>query len=177
MTNMEKVWYLGVILKSTNIAKRLMRSREHYHKDVNLLPCPRCGFCFESDFKLWGLKFNPFRIPKKCCFPVKFVITVLLRINAGGVHLIFDIFGGRLLFIQGRRIHEGGLYLRDTDCFVHLYGKIQSPRSIVKVELARPLHWPRDLYFSLQIAQNSQYPVYYLATEFLLLFATVFYLI
>ena len=29
-------------------------------------------------------------------------------------------------------------YLRDTDCFVHLYGKIQSPRSIVKVELARP---------------------------------------
>ena len=34
--------------------------------------------------------------------------------------------------------------------------------------------------FSLQIAQNSQYPVYYPATEFILLFATikaVFYLI
>ena len=34
--------------------------------------------------------------------------------------------------------------------------------------------------FSIQIAQNSEYPIYYLATEFLLLFATiktVFYLI
>ena len=37
--------------------------------------------------------------------------------------------------------HTGRHYsLRDTDCFVHLYGKIQSPRSTVKVELARPLH-------------------------------------
>ena len=34
--------------------------------------------------------------------------TVLLRINAGGVHLIFDIFWGA--FIQGRRLHEGGVY-------------------------------------------------------------------
>ena len=59
-------------------------------------------------------------------------------------------------------------YLRDTDSFVHLYGKIQSPRSIVKVS-----YIDRGLcIFSLQIARNSQYPVYYLATEFLLLFAT-----
>ena len=35
-------------------------------------------------------------------------VTVLLRINAGGVHLIFDIFWGA--FIQGRRLHEGGVY-------------------------------------------------------------------
>ena len=34
--------------------------------------------------------------------------TVLLRINAGGVHLIFVIFGGA--FIQGRRLHEAGVY-------------------------------------------------------------------
>ena len=34
--------------------------------------------------------------------------TVLLRINAGGVHLILDIFWGA--FIQGRRLHEGGVY-------------------------------------------------------------------
>ena len=39
--------------------------------------------------------------------------TVLLRINAGGVHLIFDIFflGGGA-FIQGRRLHEGGVYYK-----------------------------------------------------------------
>ena len=36
--------------------------------------------------------------------------TVLLRINAGGVHLIFDIFWGA--FIQGRRLHEGGVYYK-----------------------------------------------------------------
>ena len=36
--------------------------------------------------------------------------TVLLRINAGGVHLIFDIFWKA--FIQGRRLHEGGIYYK-----------------------------------------------------------------
>ena len=36
--------------------------------------------------------------------------TVLLRINAGGIHLIFDIFSGA--FIQGRRLHEGGVYYK-----------------------------------------------------------------
>ena len=36
--------------------------------------------------------------------------TVLLGINAGGVHLIFDIFWGA--FIQGRRLHEGGIYYK-----------------------------------------------------------------
>ena len=36
--------------------------------------------------------------------------TVLLRINAGGVHLIFDIFWGA--FIQGRRLYEGGVYYK-----------------------------------------------------------------
>ena len=38
------------------------------------------------------------------------VATVLLRINAGGVHLIFDFFGGA--FIQGRRLYEGGVYYK-----------------------------------------------------------------
>ena len=36
--------------------------------------------------------------------------TVLLRINTGGVHLIFDILGGA--FSQGRRLHEGGVYYK-----------------------------------------------------------------
>ena len=33
-------------------------------------------------------------------------LTVLLRINVGGVHLIFDIFGGRLI--------KGGVYTREA---------------------------------------------------------------
>ena len=37
--------------------------------------------------------------------------TVLLRINAGGVYLIFDIFCWGA-FIQGRRLHEGGVYYK-----------------------------------------------------------------
>ena len=41
--------------------------------------------------------------------------TVLLRINAGGVHLIFDIFLGA--FIQGRRLHEGGVYYKTSIFF------------------------------------------------------------
>ena len=38
------------------------------------------------------------------------LLTVLLRINAGGVHLIFHIFRGA--FIQGRRLYEGGVYYK-----------------------------------------------------------------
>ena len=36
------------------------------------------------------------------------IFTVLLRINAGGVHLIFDIFWGGGAFIRGRRFLEVG---------------------------------------------------------------------
>ena len=37
----------------------------------------------------------------------------MLRINTGGVHLIFDIFfWGEGAFIQGRRLHEGGVYYK-----------------------------------------------------------------
>ena len=41
---------------------------------------------------------------------LKKVYTVLLRINAGGVHLIFDFFWRA--FIQGRRLYEGGIYYK-----------------------------------------------------------------
>ena len=51
------------------------------------------------EFQKIGFKFN---------FSTTKLVTVLLRINAGGVHLIFDIFWGA--FIQGRRLHEGGVY-------------------------------------------------------------------
>ena len=34
----------------------------------------------------------------------------MVRINAGGFHLIFDIFWGA--FIQGRCLHEGGVYYK-----------------------------------------------------------------
>ena len=42
--------------------------------------------------------------------PFEYKITVLRRINAGGVHLIFHIFRGA--FIQGRRLYEGGVYYK-----------------------------------------------------------------
>ena len=45
--------------------------------------------------------------------------TVLLRINAGGVHLIFDIFWGA--FIQGRRLHEGGVYYKIQKSYNSIY--------------------------------------------------------
>ena len=50
---------------------------------------------------------------------LRFISTVLLRINAGGIHLIFDIFGGA--FIQGRRLYEGGVYTREA--FITKYRK------------------------------------------------------
>ena len=50
------------------------------------------------------------------------VSTVLLRINAGGVHLIFDILGGA--FIQGRRLHEGGVYYKIQRKVTILYIKV-----------------------------------------------------
>ena len=28
------------------------KSRDHYHEDGNLVPSPRCGFCFEAAFQL-----------------------------------------------------------------------------------------------------------------------------
>ena len=33
-------------------------SRDHYHEDANLVPSPRCGFCFEAAFQLGGLKLT-----------------------------------------------------------------------------------------------------------------------
>ena len=39
-----------------------LRSNEsrsyHYHEDGNLVPSPRCGFCFEAAFQLRGLKLT-----------------------------------------------------------------------------------------------------------------------
>ena len=37
------------------------------------------------------------------------LLTVLLRINAGGVHLIFDIFFG-----GGGRLFKGGVYRKEA---------------------------------------------------------------
>ena len=31
---------------------RSNESREHFHQDGNLVPIPRCGFCFEAAFQL-----------------------------------------------------------------------------------------------------------------------------
>ena len=62
--------------------------------------------------------------------------TVLLRINAGGVHLIFDIFWGA--FIQGRRLHEGGVYykIHKKLQFYISTSIISSPSSIRKTALS-----------------------------------------
>ena len=41
----------------------------------NLVPSPRCGFCFEAAFQALRPKINHFRIYKKCYFPIKFVVS------------------------------------------------------------------------------------------------------
>ena len=33
-------------------------SRDHYQQDGNLMPSPRCGFCFEVALQLGGLKLT-----------------------------------------------------------------------------------------------------------------------
>ena len=37
---------------------RFNESRDHYLEVGNLVPSPRCGFCFEAAFKLWCLKLT-----------------------------------------------------------------------------------------------------------------------
>ena len=37
---------------------RSNESRDHYHKGRNVVPSPRCGFCWEAAFQLWGLKLT-----------------------------------------------------------------------------------------------------------------------
>ena len=57
---------------------RSSETRGHYHEDGNLVPSPRCGLSFEVAFQLWCLKFNNFRIHRKCEFPVKFVVFLII---------------------------------------------------------------------------------------------------
>ena len=35
-------------------------TRDHCQQDGNVVPSPRCGFCFEAAFKLWRLKLTIF---------------------------------------------------------------------------------------------------------------------
>ena len=48
--------YKYLRLKAQNI--RPNESRDHYNQNGNLVYSPRCGFCFETDFQLWGLKLT-----------------------------------------------------------------------------------------------------------------------
>ena len=64
------------------------------------------------------------------------VTTVLLRINAGGVHIIFNIFWGA--FIYGRRLHEGGVYCKIQKSYNSMISTsmISSSSSIRKTALS-----------------------------------------
>ena len=60
--------------------------------------------------------------------------NLLLRINAGGVHLIYDIFFGA--FIQGRRLHEGGVYYkiqRELQFYIYLREEIFAGRNFCEI--------------------------------------------
>ena len=56
---------------------------------------------------------------------------MFVRINAGGVHLIFYIFFGA--FIQGRRLHEGGVYYK-IEKKLHFYISMSMIRCLLLSE-------------------------------------------
>ena len=51
------------------------------------MPSPRCGFSFEVVFQP---KINDFRIHKKCYFPVKFLVSLIIFVFINSYEITSD---------------------------------------------------------------------------------------
>ena len=79
-------------------------------------------------------------------------LTVLLRINAGGVHLIFEVFffffwggGGGGGVYSRRRLHEGGVYYKIQKSYNSIYQRQLFRRFLLSEKRHYLLHQRRNL--------------------------------
>ena len=84
---------------------RSNESRDHYHEDGKLVPSPWCGlsFCFSA----LRPKINHYRIHKKCYFPVKFVVSLIIFVRDCEIGIVAK--GAETIF------KHGGIYLHDLN--------------------------------------------------------------